>query len=306
MANNRRVDPAIIAALIGVLGTVCVTVITLLAPNFIPRAETPQPTVPVQPTFTVPPTATITDTPVPTDTVPAGDPTSTPAPDTPTPQPTFTPVPPAIGLDWANDCISILWRPYPATVATTANTNGCFVDPINFTDPVNLIFAEVIDNVGRLKFSVNRSFDSPQVYGLFAQIPANGTVRIDTLLTRAQDGEIWMGVFAEPTISSQGLVAVLPGGNNVRQRALIQRKMPELTELHRLESLSDDPTQDPPRYSIVFELSNGEVRIQKLGDTEFSAVPLGSAQPWLFVGYQVAAGNNRMDAEFLNLLVQGQ
>jgi hypothetical protein len=169
-----------------------------------------------------------------------------------------------------------------------------------------LIFAEVIDNVGRLKFSVNRSFDSPQVYGLFAQIPANGTVRIDTLLTRAQDGEIWMGVFAEPTISSQGLVAVLPGGNNVRQRALIQRKMPELTELHRLESLSDDPTQDPPRYSIVFELSNGEVRIQKLGDTEFSAVPLGSAQPWLFVGYQVAAGNNRMDAEFLNLLVQGQ
>jgi hypothetical protein len=171
---------------------------------------------------------------------------------------------------------------------------------------VNLFFTEVTQEGGSLKFSVNRSFDTPQIFGLFAPVPLNGTVRIDTLLRRAQEGEIWMGVFAEPNITSQGLVAVLPGGNNVRQRALIQRKMPELTELHRLESFSDDPTQDPPRYTIVFELNNGEVRIQKLGDTEFSAVPLGSAQPWLFIGYQVAAGNNRIDAEFRNLGVQGQ
>jgi len=303
--NNRRIDPAIIAALIGVMGTVCITVITLFANNFIQRPETPQPTVPIEPTWTVPPTATITNTPVPTDTVPAGDPTSTPVPPTQTPEPTFTPLPPAIGADWANNCISVLWRPYPETIPTTAN-NGCLAQPLNLSEPVNLFFTEVTDEGGILKFSVNRSFDSPQVYGLFAPIPANGVVRIDTLLRRAQEGEIWMGVFAEPNIASQGLVAVLPAGNNVRQRELIQRKMPELTELHRLESFSDDPTQEPPRYSIVFELNNGEVRVQKLGDTEFSAVPLGSAQPWLFIGYQVAAGNNRIDAEFRNLVVQGQ
>lgn len=303
--NNRRIDPAIIAALIGVMGTVCVTVISLFANNFIQRTETPQPTVPVEPTWTVAPTATITNTPVPTDTVPAGDPTSTPVPPTQTPEPTFTPLPPAIGSDWANNCISVLWRPYPETIPTTAN-NGCLAQPLNLSEPVNLFFTEVTQDGGVLKFSVNRSFDSPQVYGLFAPIPANGVVRIDTFLRRAQEGEIWMGVFADPNIASQGLVAVLPAGNNVRQRELIQRKMPELTELHRLESFSDDPTQEPPRYSIVFELNNGEVRIQKLGDTEFSAVPLGSAQPWLFIGYQVAAGNNRIDAEFRNLVVQGQ
>ncbi len=303
--NTRRIDPAIIAALIGVMGTVCVTVITLLAPNFIPRSETPQPTVPVQPTWTIPPTATITDTPVPTDTVPAGNPTSTAEPPTQTPEPTFTPLPPAIGADWANNCISVLWRPYPETIPTTAN-NGCLAQPLNLSEPVNLFFTEVTQEGGSLKFSVNRSFDAPQVYGLFAPVPLNGTVRIDTLLRRAQEGEIWMGVFAEPNIASQGLVAVLPGGENVRRRELIQRKMPELTELHRLETFSDDPTQAPPRYTIVFELNNGEVRIQKLGETEFSAVPLGSAQPWLFIGYQVAAGNNRIDAEFLNLVVQGQ
>jgi hypothetical protein len=117
-----------------------------------------------------------------------------------------------------------------------------------------------------------------------------------------------MGIFAEPNITSQGLVAVLPAGDNVRNRALVQKKLPEQVEIHRLENFAEDPTQDPPRYSVIFELNNGEVRIQTLSvsETEFSAVPLNSAQAWLFVGYQVAAGNNRIEAEFLNLLVQAQ
>lgn len=298
MSNNRRVDPAIIAAVIGVMGTICVTLITLFANRLLPDPVSPTPDVP---TWTVSPTSTITETPVPTDTVPAGDPTSTPAPDTPTPEPTFTPAPPAIGSDWANGCVSVLWRPYPE-LAQPPLGNGCLSQPILFPEQVNLFFTEG----GSLKFSVNRSFVSPQVYGLFAPLPANGVVRVDTLLRRAQEGEIWMGVFAEPNINSQGLVAVLPASENPRRRDLVQRKMPEQAEIHRLESLHNDPTQAPPRYSIVFELNNGEVKIQQLGETEFTSVPLGSAQPWLFVGYQVAAGNNRIDAEFLNLVVQPQ
>jgi hypothetical protein len=307
MSTNKRIDPAIIAALIGVMGTVCVTAITLYVNYFGPRPQ-PQPTDPVgQPSWTAPATSTIaatstiTNTAVPTDTVPAGDPTSTSAPETPTLEPTFTPVPPPIGADWANGCISVLWRPYPDTVQTTA-TNGCLSQPINMSEPVNLFFTEK----GSLKFAVTRTFENPQVYGMFAPIPANGIVRIDTLLRRVQEGEIWMGIFAEPNIMSQGLVAVIPSGENVKKRELVQRKMPEQAELNRLESFAEDPTQDPPRYSIVFELSNGEVRIQKLQDTEFSTVVLNAAQPWLFIGYQVTPGNNRIDAEFLNLLVQGQ
>jgi hypothetical protein len=302
--NNRRIDPAIIAALIGVMGTVCVTIISLLASNFVPRPQTPQPTILVQPTWTASPPAIITNTaipPVPTDTVPVGDPTSTPEPDTPTPEPTSTPVPPAIGADWVNGCISVLWRPYPDTVQTAA-TNGCLAQPVLLSQPANILYTEN----GSLKFRVEGTFQDLQVYGLFAQIPANGTVRIDTFLRRVQGGDIWMGVFAEPNMTSQGLVAVLPAGENVRNRMLVQKKMPEQVEVQRMESFPDDPTQDPPRYTIVFELSNGEVQIQKLGETEFTPVALNSAQPWLFVGYQVAAGNNRIEAEFLNLLVQGQ
>ena len=302
--NNRRIDPAIIAAVIGVMGTVCVTIISLFASNFIPRMETPTATVPGQPIWTVSPPATLTNTampPVPTDTVPVGDPTSTPVPDTQTPEPTFTPVPPQIGADWVNGCISVLWRPYPDMIVPTAG-NGCYAGQINFPEPVNTMYTEN----GSLKFLVNRSFENTQVYGLFAPLPANGTVRIDTELRRVQGGAIWIGVFAEPNFMSQGLVAALPEGENVRNRPLVQLKMPEQVETQRMESFPDDPTQDPPRYTVVFELSNGEVRIQKLGETEFSPVALNSAQLWLFVGYQVTNGNNRIEAEFRNLLVQPQ
>jgi len=216
------------------------------------------------------------------------------------PQPTTpTPAPPAIGSDWANGCITVLWRPYPDTIPTSAN-NFCLSEPIVLSERGNVFFTEN----GSLKFLVTGNFENPQVYGLFAPLPENGAIRIDTLLRIAQEGEIWLGVFGEPNIGSQGLVAVLPPGENIQRRELIQRKMPEQAEIHRVESFSDDSTQDPPLYTIVFELNNGEVRVQKLGETEFTAVPLDSAQPWLFVGYQVAAGDNRIDAEFLNLIVQ--
>ena len=219
----------------------------------------------------------------------------------PTPELTITPAPPAIGADWVNSCISVLWRPYPDMVPTSAN-NFCLPQPIVLSERGNVFFTED----GRLKFLATGNFENTQVYGLFAPLPENGTVRIDTLLRIVQAGEIWIGVFADSNIGSQGLVAVLPPSENVRRSELIQRKMPEQAEIHRVESFSDDPRQDPPRYTIVFELNNDEVRVQKLRETEFTAVLLGSAQPWLFVGYQVAAGNNRIDAEFLNLLVQGQ
>jgi hypothetical protein len=310
--NNRRIDSTIIAAVIGVMGTLCVTVISLYANYFAPRL---QPTAVGQPTdpalqvtwtapatSTIPPTTTITNTPVPTDTVPAGDPTSTPAPETPTPEPSLTPVPPAIGADWANGCVSSLWRLYPETVQATVN-NGCISQPVIMSiEQVNLFFTEN----GSLKFAVSRIFDSAQVYGLFAPIPANGLVRIDTLLRRVQEGEIWMGVFAEPNLTSQGLVAVIPENENMKRMELVQIKMPERTELNNLENFAEDSSQDPPRYSIVFQLSNGEVKLQSLRDTEFSPVLLNSAQPWLFIGYQVLPGNNRIDGEFLNLLIQQQ
>ncbi len=290
MSNNKRsIDPAIIAALIGVMGTVCVTAITLYINYFAPQLR-PQPTANVLPTWTIPPTATIANTPVPTDTVPVGEPTSTSAPDTPTPEPTFTPAPPSLGSDWSNGCISVLWKPYPPDIPTTEN-NGCLAEP------VHVFFAAD----GRLTFLVTGRFDNTQVYGLFAPVPANGTVSINTFLRTLSDGEIWMGIFAEPDINSQGTLIVIPPGN-VKQRVLVQKTMPGQVEVQTTASFA----KDPPLYDVVFELSNGAVTTKILRDTVFNAVPVATGQPWLFVGYQVKKGNNRIDAEFLNLLVQGQ
>ncbi|HSB00953.1 MAG TPA: hypothetical protein VLE49_09915, partial [Anaerolineales bacterium] len=280
--NKRSIDPAIIAALIGVMGTICVTIITLYVTRIAPPPA-PQPT--PLPTWTAPPTITITNTPVPTDTVPAGKPTSTAAPDTATPEWTFTPAPPVIGADWANGCISVLWKPYPATIQTTER-NGCLVEP------VNLFFAAD----GRLTFFVSGRFDGDQVYGMFAPLPASGKVSVQAFLRNLQEGEIWMGVFAEPDIASQGALIVIPPGD-VKRRPLIQKTMPGQVEIQRTQPAS----RNPPLYDVSFDFGNNSVTSTLLGDTVFNAVPVVSAQQWLFVGYQVTKGNNRIDAEFLNL-----
>jgi hypothetical protein len=221
--------------------------------------------------------------------VPVGEPTSTAAPETPTPEPTFTPAPPAIGADWANGCISVLWKPYPTTIQTTEN-NGCLLEP------VNLFFAAD----GRLTFFVSGKFDDAQVFGMFAPLPASGTVNIQAFLKSLQEGEIWLGVFAEPDIASQGTIIVIPPGD-VKRRPVIQRTMPGQAEVRQTDSFA----RNPPLYDVSFSFGGDSVIATVLGDTVFDAVPVASAQKWLFVGYQVAKGSNRIDAEFLNLFVQG-
>ena len=287
--NRPGIDPTIIAALIGVCGTVAVAIISIFAPRLVP--STNEPTAFPTSTSVLVFTPTITDTPVPTDTVPAGDPTSTPAPPTFTPEPTFTaaaPTPPPIGADWFSGCISALWKPWPETVQTT-EVNGCL------SEPVNLFFA----TDGRLTFLANGRFDNTQVYGMFAPVPANSTVSIKSFLTNLQDGEIWMGVFAEPNIDSQGMIIVIPPGN-VKERPLVQKTMPGQIELQTTQTFS----QDPPIYDVVFDINNGAVSTVILRDTVFNSIPVASAEPWFFVGYQVKRGNNRIDAAFLDLVVQ--
>jgi hypothetical protein len=289
--RKSRIDPAIIAAMIGVCGTVMVTLISLA----VPRLTAATPTTLPFPTWTGTAvdvsTSTIVPTPVPTDTVPVGDPSSTPAPDTPTPEPSFTPAPPKIGEDWANGCISELWVPYPAIQTTENGDTGCLVEPIHY------FFA----NDGRLTFLVNGRFDDTQIFGMFAPLPANGTASIDVFLRTLQEGEIWMGVFAQPDIASQGMIIVIPPGD-VKDRLLVQKTMPDQLELQSTASFAPSS----PIYNVVFEFGNGSVTTRIMRDTVFNALPVNGTPQWLFVGFQVKKGNNRVDAEFLNLLIQGQ
>jgi hypothetical protein len=292
--RKSRIDPTIIAALIGVCGTVMVTLITLVLPRLTPATPTAttQLAIPIWTDTAVSiSTPTNAPTPVPTDTVPVGDPTSTSAPDTPTPEPTFTPAPAKIGEDWANGCISELWIGYPSIQTTENGDTGCLVEPVHY------FFA----NDGRLTFLANSRFPDTQVYGMFAPLPANGTASIDVFLTTLQDGEIWMGVFAQPDINSQGVIMVIPPGDP-KNRPLVQKTMPGQIDVQ--DTIFFTPSS--PIYNVVFEFGNGSVSTIIMHDTVFDPLPVNGTPQWLFVGFQAKKGNNRIDAAFLNLVIQEQ
>ncbi len=289
MSNNKRsIDPVIIAALIGVMGTVIVTIISLYANRIAPP---PQPT--PFPTWTIPPTSTITNTPIPTDTVPAGDSTSTPAPATPTPEPTFTPLPPAIGEDWVNNCISALWILYPSDLQP-GQENGCLIGPVD----------QFYTSGGRLAFTFADTIPSAQVHGLFAQLPSDGTATLNVDLTQVSKGEVLIGIFAEPDISSKGLFLVIPSNNNVRRQRMLVRTMPN----RRTFAQPNGPLEsDSATYDVSFDFNGGSVNVKlKNNQINLGSVPLNSPNKWLFLGYQVFNGTNRLQVEFFDLAVQAR
>src|SRR6266540_5977048 len=108
--DNKKLDPAVLAAIITVAGGIIITLITTFSNRPRPLQLTPIPPTAVVYTDTVAPTVN------PTDTVPAGDPSSTPEPptETPTIAPTATLL--SVGIDWSQNCISTLWKPVPASI----------------------------------------------------------------------------------------------------------------------------------------------------------------------------------------------
>ncbi len=283
--NKRSMDPSIIAALIGVIGTITVTLITVYANRPAPQPPT---TLPV--TWTIPPTATIANTPVPTDTVPAGEPSSTPAPDTPTPEPTFTPTPPPIGDDWVNNCISARWMLYPANLQPEQE-NGCL-------KPIDAFYT----SGGRLAFTFSDTVPSAQFYGLFAQLPSDGTASLKVHLIEVSKGEVLIGIFAEPDISSKGMFLVIPAGNNLRKQKMYIRTMPNKNTFAQTNGPLES---DSATYDASFDFNGGNVVVKlKNNQINLGSVPLSSPNKWLFLGYQVFNGTNSLRAEFLDLSVQ--
>jgi hypothetical protein len=81
--------------------------------------------------------------------------------------------------------------------------------------------------------------------------------------------------------------------------------MPDRAEQGRTDPLP----QIPPLYDVVFEFSGDQVTAKAMRESiTFNPLPVASAQKWLFVGYELRGDNDRtvIDAEFLNLVVQGQ
>ncbi len=284
--NKKSMDPAVLAALVTVLGGIIIALINVWSnrPASVPATATPFPT------WTDVPTATITFTPVPTDTVPAGQPSSTPAPDTPTPKPTDTPAPPVIGDDWSNNCISAVWQPYPKI--DTQQKDGCYKQLVD----------KFYTSNGHLAFTYSDRVSAAEIHGLFAQLPSNGTVSLQFHLTDVTNGEVLIGIFSSPDVNSNGVLLVIPSGKNVTKQRMLVRTMPNKNTFAQ----SNGPVaSSSATYDATFTFDSGNINV-KLQNNQINlgSVKIGSPDKWLFVGYQAYSGTNSLQADFFNLSVQ--
>jgi len=231
-------------------------------------------------------TQTATLTAVPTDTVPPGEPTSTPAPATDTPVPTFTPIPPvALGEDWSSGCISTLWKPYPATIPVIERGDGCWQEPIHVFSAEN----------GDLDFLAERGNGGTEIYGLFAPLPESGIVTFTVRVRELNNVDLWMGIFAQPDVASQGLLMTIPEGN-VKRRVIVQKDPLTYETIQGTGNLDQGEG-----YSISFTF-NALSASSTVNPSVFVANPISipSAQKWLFLGYKGLTGSYRIDGTFLN------
>jgi hypothetical protein len=285
MSESKKViDSNVIAALIGVAGTIIVTVITINA-NRPSVQPTPVPTVIVV-------TATTAPTVIPTDTVPPGDPTSTPAPtDTPAPLPSPTATLIPVGADWANGCISSLWVPYPSSIQPVVR-DGCLSQPVD----------KFFINGTRLDFVYNERSQGAQIIGLFAKLPPDGTAGIRFRLDEITNGEVWIGVFSQADIDSSGAVLVIPSGPNVKKQRMFLKTMPGQILFSQTMGTLDS---DTGVYDAMFDFTGGTVKVRlKNNQVDLGSVTVLSPEKWLFIGYRAVNGTNRIQAGFFDLVIQ--
>jgi hypothetical protein len=286
MAEKKGISPEIIAALIGVAGTIAVAVLFNNNQSSAPDPATPAPIVI---------TATFEPTAVPTDTVPPGDPTSTPEP-TDTPEPTPTEISPvAIGQDWAQGCISSLWVPYSSDgpVDVLDGLDGCFLQPVAGFEAAG----------GKLSFLYDARLSSAEVHGMFAPLPSvNGTVSVFVRLKELTKSDIWIGVFADPSIDSAGLLMTIPAGKDLSSSPFAEWTMPGLEKITTTGIVNQGNG-----YGVKFEYTAGSVKAVVLPNvTATKLIPVTASQKYLFIGYKGVNGTNRIDASFFDLVVTEQ
>jgi len=285
--EKKSIDSNVIAAIITVLGGIATTLII----TFANRTSAPQPT-------PVPPTAfffteTVSPSPVPTDTVPAGEPTSTPAPATDTPEPTLTltlvpPVP--IGQDWIDGCVSSLWMPYPSDILAVGNGNGCLLEPVH-------VFSA---DDGSLNFLSERAGNgATEVYGLFAPLPESGSITVKVHLKDLNNVDLWMGVFPEPNVDSNGLLLTIPSGNP-NQRVIVQKEVSSYKTLQSTQNLKQGTG-----FSFTFTFNALSAK-GTVNPNVFvtNSVSIPSSTKWLFLGYKGLTGSYRIEGRFFEFEVK--
>ena len=278
---KKKINVTIVVALIGLVGTIGTALISTYGKS---DSSNPSPT--PSPIVSVALTEKTSPISVPTDTVSPSVPTSTPMPATEAPIPTSAPIPPvALGEDWLAGCISTLWKTYPSTILTEERGDGCWREPV---------YAFSAEN-GDLDFLSERGGGPAEVYGLFAPLPESGTVTFTVRLKDLQNVDLWMGVFPEADIESQGLLMTILNGD-VSRRSFVQKDPFTYETVQGTVALNQGNG-----YSISFVFNTLSVR-SRVNPSVFmtNQVSIPSAQKWLFLGYKGLRGAYRIEGTFLN------
>ena len=281
--------------MIAVIGGIATIIAALLGSPLIEKMFTSLPTSTVTvgvtqvltSTFTsLPPSVTPEPSLTPTESF---TPTSTPILATHTPVPTFTPTPVAIGEDWQNGCISTFWRAYPSNISAVDRGDGCWKEPLYVFSAEN----------GDLDFLSERGNGSAEVYGLFAPLPESGTVTFTIRLRDLNNSDLWMGVFPEPDVNSQGLLMTILNGD-VNKRSVVQKDPFTYETLQGTQVLAQENG-----YSISFIFTTLSVR-SRVNPSIFmtNQLSIPTAQKWLFLGYKGLRGAYRIEGTFLKFEVK--
>jgi hypothetical protein len=287
--SPKKLDTTVTLAIIGLISAAIVAAISNA--DKLANAFRPQPTAAIISTAALPPTlevptATIPPTVIPTDTVPAGEPSSTPAPPTDTPTP--TPAPIALGEDWPQNCISTLWQPYPV-IDTFPLGNGCLQQPIYFFETDN----------GRLNFQDDSKNSPSQVYGLFAPLPgSNGTVTVKVSLRELSKADLLMGVYPEQDLNSDGLLMAIPAGD-VKKGKILQKL--SYNDYKSIDNTA--PIDQRDGYTITFTYTGSSVTASVPGVYTFDKVTVGSPK-YIFLGYRKLGPVYTADGTFISLDVK--
>jgi hypothetical protein len=278
----KKINPLIVVAWIGLFATVLAALIGLFGDvvEKLPLNGTAGYT--AVEIFTPSATPTNTATPI----TPTWTPTETPT-ETPSPVPTQTPIPPVpLGEDWIKGCVSTLWVAHPSSVQPIDRGDGCW------REPISAFSAEY----GDLDFLAERqNGQGEEIFGLFALLPESGTVTFTVRLRDLNNADLWMGVFSEPNVNSQGLLMTILNGD-VKKRSIIQKDPSNYVTIQGSKALDQGYG-----YSISFVFEPLYVR-SMVNPSVFvtSSFPLRTEQKWLFLGFKGLRGSYRIEGTFLN------
>jgi hypothetical protein len=283
MSNEKKsLDPnTVIVAVIGLIGTIVAALIGVYGRGggFTSSPATATvaivaTSVPAQATDAIAPTLAIS---APTNTL----------------EPTATTVAPVdIGADWADGCISTLWKPVPADTPVTDKGNGCWQEPVGvFTADNGTLFVS----------SQRGGRGDVENIGLFVKLPESGKVSFSVLSNKLDGVDFVMGVFTAQDINSNGLLMAIPGASNLKSLNVVKKD--NLTGFNTAFGSANLDQGNGFPITLAFSESSVSGSVDPFVFI-VDPIQLPSAEKWLYIGFRTREGAYSIDVQVKGLTLQ--